>query len=688
MRAPINKELVWRVLDKIPLLIPIAIASFGVVAITLLLLNAYETVLVVLLGGAAAIVSTFFAYRHLPYQTLGKEGKITLVLALLITGIWVGVNTFYGAEHIHTNRDPATYTVASMWLTDNSTLNIPKTDALSGIEDIRETSAGFASSKDDESIQAQGNHLLPALMAIAGRVAGEGAILHAGPVFGGVMLLAVFGFARLLVRGRWALVALMALAASLPLIYFSRDIYTEPLTGALVFGALGLLYLADKTKRPALWFFAGLVIGAAALVRIDATLAQLGVLAGAATMLLLAKPGERKRSAWHFLLFLVPLVAVSLLGWLDVSELSTHYYETQYKNILPQYLVAAAALVAVAISWAAVVLGRSTFERLEVKTRGWRVQVAVAFVVLFALVLASRPFWFIGHRGRPISLTEVLQARFELPIDALRDYSEQTINWMIWYIGPVLVVAALIGVALVVKKALETRQAVWVALLATVLATALLYFVAPNITPDQVWASRRFLPVIIPGIAVLGVLGLSWLSTKKLPYGLNSKVIATVLATLAVSLPFTTTHPLLQARELQGQYGQLHSICGFVGKDAVVLWAGPDSSLTMTQPTRTICDVPAYGMQKQAAFTDDILQDAFKKAQDGNKKLFIGKFTYEDIASIDNSNLVSVSSIEYDIVEQTLIEPPKTTIVNNREVLMLEVDESTVNQLYSPSERR
>jgi hypothetical protein len=44
------------------------------------------------------------------------------------------------------------------------------------------------------------------------------------------------------------------------------------------------------------------------------------------------------------------------------------------------------------------------------------------------------------------------------------------------------------------------------------LSAALLYVTVPSIVPDQIWAMRRYLPVVIPGLllaaaVVLGLLG-------------------------------------------------------------------------------------------------------------------------------------------------------------------------------------
>jgi len=175
---------------------------------------------------------------------------------------WGGYNMPFSSQHILTNRDPATYAIGAAWLSERDNLRMEVAPTLMDVKGISPGSAGFTLNKEDNMISAQAQHILPALLGSIGKIVGSKHVLHFNVLFGMTALIALYCFGRLFMRPHWALIGVAVMALSLPLLYFSRDTYTEPLAATFTFGGLALLWLAQKNRRAALWLIAGTVIGA------------------------------------------------------------------------------------------------------------------------------------------------------------------------------------------------------------------------------------------------------------------------------------------------------------------------------------------------------------------------------------------------------------------------------------------
>src|SRR4029077_8562354 len=77
----------------------------------------------------------------------------------------------------------------------------------------------------------------------------------------------------------------------------------------------------------------------------------------------------------------------------------------------------------------------------------------------------------------------------------------RSLHWFTAYFGVVAVFVAFAGFVLLASRARHRDRAA-AAVVFVVLPVAVMYLARPSITPDQPWAMRRFLPVVIPGIAI------------------------------------------------------------------------------------------------------------------------------------------------------------------------------------------
>lgn len=564
----------WYALDIVPILLPVAITTFGAVATLLLLCGQLRSSYVWPIGLAVAAIAVGIVVRYYRDVVYEKERRICNVLVGIGILVWGAFNMLFSAQHIITNRDPGTYANAGAWLIHHTSLKIPLPTVFGNVSGLNPTTAGFepATIHGHTYLYAQGLHLLPIFLGLAGRIVGIRYMFHVNVLFGMTALLAIYALGRLLVRPLWATIATGALAASMPFLYFSRDTYTEPLAATFTFGALALLFLALKTKKPSLWLLVGLVTGAGTLTRIDGFLTIAAMLLFLVIMLATTKASERIKDAKNVIAMLIGIACTATVGWLDLWELSRPYY----LGTLSQFWAEIGLIIAILVFGTAtvVVCWRTKFlKRLDDVTKNWRAMGAVVAIIGYALILASRPLWTFGHK----------------------EFSATAPQWVLWYIGPVLALLGLAGMALVAARVVMQRNLLLLATFLVVLITSLIYITDPSIAPDQVWAARRLVPVILPGIALFGVMAIDWLDQR---YGKEIRwrhVFMVFIVIAAILGPLVTSRPDLLDRDTD-LYKPMVNVCNALPKNAAVLWIGI-ASTHLVEPTETICNTPAsaYG---------------------------------------------------------------------------------------------
>lgn len=603
-RAP--TPLVRRLLIAVPDLVAPAVAGFSMPAMVLLLLDFFVVPLVVVLGVAGAATAVAVVLR-------GDQGDadagvdeedprnalIWTVLALALVGGFFLFNAGYSAQNLYVTRDPGTYTVTGQWLTHSREALIPTgNDVFGTVPGLTPESMGFRLDLHDlDKVYPQGNHLLPAVLAGGGWLGGPEVLLRVNPLIGALALLALFGLARRLTGSLFAFAAIAALGLSMPMLHFSRDNYTEPLTLLLLFGGLSLLWRAIESRRPSEFLVAGVTMGSTAMARIDAYAGLLAVIVAAVALLARAPAGERRGWLARVGLLAAGTAVPASLGFLDVSQLSSGYYADTRDLIVPLLIaalgLAVAGAVVIALAWSTPTLRWLSAQRW--RNRG-AAAVAVLVVVTFA-VLASRPLWMTAE-GECQPIVGALQASLGLDVEPCRTYDEQTVSWFAWYYGWPTYVLAVLGLALLARRVVRGGDLRPLAVVAAVAVLSLIYFDEARIYPDQIWAMRRFLPVVIPGLLVSAgyLLDVLWRHRRAGRAGRLGGLLALGLAALVVVWPAVVTHPMWRVRTGVPQLDQVRAVCERVGDDAAVVSLGTSSIGTYTQTVRSFCDVPAQAM--------------------------------------------------------------------------------------------
>ena len=481
----------------------------------------------------------------------------------------------------------------------------------------------------------------PLVLAAAIWLGGVPAALVITPLIGGCAVLSFGGLAGRLVGARWAPAAAAALALSLPEQYTSRGTFSEPLVQVLLFGGLCLLIDALLvTPRPAaapamstagqdrvLAALAGLVLGLTVLVRIDG----LSDILPAVPLLGLLLAARRRQG----IPFGLGLAAGVGYGLADGYLLSRPYLDLVGPSLRPLGLIAAAVavltLAALAATRSRAVLNQLRRLRASQRLTSWLPLAAAAATVTVFAAFAVRPL-----------------------IDKTPgQYDQNSLYWVIWYIGLPAVLLGAFGLAVLASRGLKSLLT-WTDPRATARTWALPLLIAlwvivtvlwrPAISPEQPWASRRLVPFVLPGLILGAVWASAWLCDLAGQRGwgevagqrgrarATSGVVASCCAA-SLLIPATLTNldlgsspdasgtgPHLTANGLAfrrvgpGELAAVDGLCAAIGPDASVVILDSLTADRFAQVVRGQCATPTAILDHPTAKTVGAVLSGIERA--------------------------------------------------------------------------
>jgi hypothetical protein len=430
------------------------------------------------------------------------------------------------------------------------------------------------------------------------------------------------------------------LALTLPEQYTSRAAFTEPLVQLLLFGGLCLV-IDSLTMRPgggwpgryrgALrwpgWLsptaaaagLGGLAIGMTSLV----SLAALPDLIAVLPFLAAAVVGRRPQT--------VPL-CIGLLAGLGCSVAAARLAAPAYLaapgfSIRPTSLIAAgvAAVILLAVLAALWTPTRGRVGRLARGAARWWVPELTAVIVAAGLIgLLVRPSLQTAHEtpGSATGYVGALQKLLGLPMQPTRSYAEDSLYWVIWYIGIPALLLGGFGLVLLVRRCVRAlltwtdedgTARLWALPLTIIIWVTASVLWAPGTVPDQPWASRVLVPVVLPGFILCGIWVAAWLSGRARDRGAGRVAVSlaaacfvvalavpTAVTTLAVTFSGTgarhsaapTATGLGVKRVGAGQSAAVEALCGAMSARMTVVIVDRLAADEFAQVIRGMCGVP------------------------------------------------------------------------------------------------
>jgi hypothetical protein len=529
------------------------------------------------------------------------------VIGVIAVAVAFGVDQMiYHTQQILVLRDPASYLNFGYWIAHHGSLPIPQSRAAFGVSQTGLSFNTPAFYQVGRTIVPQFMAGFPMILAPGFWAGGVAAALAMPPVLGALGILTFGGLAGRLVGPRWAPLASLVLALSLPEEFTSRAAYSEPLAQILFLGGLCLVIDAlDRREAVAakvIGVLAGLALGLTLLVRIDGASDILPAIPYIGLLLL----GRQRQAA----ALLGGLLAGGVYGLADGLLLSRPYLHSIRSSLEPLALLTAVLVIAtlLAIAW--------RWQRgLPTAAGRWLPHVVAALPFVVIAGFAVRPY-LQTVRAATDSVTKTVITRFQrgnhLPVDPTRTYAELSLHWVFWYIGLPAVVLATIGAALLSRRCLRGKAPAWTLPLVAFAWATVTFGYRPAITPDQPWGSRRLVPSVLPGLILLGVWATGWLVARLRAMGVPRVLQAGIAACLVVLLvaPAAITTFGLKLRSggpagvrlaavglafktsYQGEIRAVNGVCAAIPHGSSVMFISSGIAGRLAQVVRGTCGDP------------------------------------------------------------------------------------------------
>ena len=429
-------------------------------------------------------------------------------------------------------------------------------------EDVRSRFAAvWIADGDTGRVVVQFYHLWPALLASAFEAGGYTGLDNLTPLCGVLAVLLVALAVRRIFGLLTGILAGLLLATNMLQVWQAKYPSSETFAQLLVSGALLGVVVALQTRwRPAAGL-AGLLIAMSYLARPDGLL--LVLLAVAVGCALIVADRFDARAGWFAAGLAIPLPYGFYQAYVTARRYTLANHVPDLSVVLA--VVGGALVVAVVLRLAVPGAGRRVAQLLERRPVQLRVGIAVVGVAALLAVLGFLRPWLFGPvygewLGRPY-----------------RTYDEVTLLRLSLFITLPGLALALAGFALVALR--RWRAPAW-ALILPLLCLLPLYAYRASVAPRLMWWTRRFVPVVLPGLAVLMAVALgaglvlAAGSSRRLRWPVRAGAAVATVAMLAV---FTgQSLPLRQHREHGGSFETTQRIAAAAGdRQGVFLWEQP-----------------------------------------------------------------------------------------------------------------
>jgi hypothetical protein len=467
-----------------------SVLVLAVVSLVLVRLGVYSPGLA---GASSALLSgvAFAASRRWPAQATVESRPAAPVELWIVTPLLVllfCLYVFFPTYFVLGGQDPGVYLAFSAHISKTGGLALdlswlrslaashPQGLALGypGIYGLAEQSGG----SDVAQLSPQFVHLFPALMANAWGAFGlEGAVRINGLL--SVLALSIgYALVRRLVGFGAAVTFVLAMGLNPAFLWGARITLTETL--ALLINLTGLLLFLVATTRASRFasFAGGIVLGVGLFNRLDASLASIAI-AGLGTASIVDRSLSRfaRAAAGSFL----------ITGSIGVADACLHapYYVAALSR--SSHLV---AFLGGNMALAAVVLCVPSIPER------WRKHLVPSRALVLRLC----------EQAVILTAAWVLLALLAWPrIDPGQD--ARAARELTWYATPVAWPLALLGSWRLVRT--DPRA---LPLVALGLASVVLFTLETHVAPQHIWASRRWLPQVIPSMLILSLVAAGWIA--------------------------------------------------------------------------------------------------------------------------------------------------------------------------------
>ena len=449
-------------------------------------------------------------------------------------------------------------------------------------------------------------------IAIFTAIGGVSIGLLATPLWGLLGIAATFFLTRGLFGRRAALVAALLVAVVATQIWFARYPTAEVLTQAYLFAGLYALSRTLRQHAPSgAWgFLAGAWLGLIFLARIDMILVAVVLL-----ILLLGLAAVRQ---WHFGLSVFTLTLGALIVHSAIHALilawpyTYNTYQAVFKTLLGRsgFIWLGTGVVALV----ALFVGLRLFDRIRAERRvrilHW-LRVALIVIVIGAALYA--------YFMRPYFESAAAYTNWYDETQVALSNRENLVR-IGWYVTPLGLALALVGLCAMIwrERSIAVDVFVAVGLLSTVV-----YVINILNNPQQIYAMRRYVPVVMPALVVWGAYGLAAASRNRYRW-VQAAVIIVAFAWLGGML--------WQSRVIGRQVDSAGMISALTDlnrqlEPGAVLLIDDQSPVGIGDiigtPLRFIFEHPVFVLRDSLAMAPDALQSIIRRWQRQGRSVYV-----------------------------------------------------------------
>jgi len=332
-------------------------------------------------------------------------------------------------------------------------------------------------SEDPARLIPQFMHLFPSFAANFYSAFGLEGVVRANAVVAIFALWSFFMVCRRLMPYWPALLATVALGINPALIWNARITLTETMAMGILLLGVYLVFIAKERKSIAWGMYGGIVLGTGMLNRLDASLNVLVIL-GFSLYASLEGKRLRRVALYSALVY----VLISTIGFIDGYVNTYPYvYDLWHSGSLKGliFLNYAGALISlVLLSLPKTFLGKLRF--------------------------TQRTLYYVMLVATGMMVAWLLFAYFIWPLLA-DGFNTRAMRELGWYVTPLAFILFALGFGSAVR---ERNWDVWLPLLVLAGFCVFIFTWRPSITPDHIWASRRWVPHVIPLIILFSAYGM------------------------------------------------------------------------------------------------------------------------------------------------------------------------------------
>ncbi|WP_079913861.1 hypothetical protein [Paenibacillus sp. 32352] len=566
-------------LSHLFLMMVCGIAIWSLFLIGSVLLGIYNSEVFGYLGWLISLIGLYFIGKGLR----SKKFKLNIDISesIFVIGLLVLIvfSIIYPNENVLGGRDQGVYANTGIYIANHGGID-PNYPLLNAEDFYDFFLSGLYVTPEHMTIQF--SHLYSTWLAHGYSTFGIEGLFRVNTLFLFFSLIMLRYITQIFMEKPYAIMATLFLGFNLSQLWISRMTLSETLTQVFVLGAALSLIISLQNKNGVFAYLSGFLWGVTYLVRIDVYLFFPMLIFSHIIFNLLKKEiSPSEKAVWNKLHI---INAVFIL-------LSVPYY---YYFSKPYFLGLSDQLLKIGLLSIFLLIILFIISKLKIKVSSSKyLYYGLLCLSLIAIIYAHliRP-----HIG-PFST-------YDWPgsfLDGTRNYRENSIINICLYLSIPIFYAAVGGLLAALYRIMFKKEWGLIPLIVLIGGFSALYLYDPQISPDQYWAIRRFIPIIIPGITFLAFYGLYNFTSL---FSNNRRKFLLIIISLSLFIyVFQQDKALISVKENNNSWNQVATIANKI----------PDNSIVISNADDTINTPLFMAFDKKIIQLNHLRESSYKK---------------------------------------------------------------------------